>query len=352
MRARRGCAEGGIGVSPSEQSETVRDRCLFRTTSETKRLVVFADIGQIAPAVLLPALADVVALRRDVRLVAVYLVRPVAGMLRLFATRGARRMQVLLGSGRWERALDAVAADPVAAIAGRGIPVRWLPSGDPNAPSVLASLREEFVGSCGLNLYCMHRFRLPLLAALGRTINYHNGALPGMRGVRASNWSIYLGHSHSGYAFHEMSEALDDGRILIEGEVELVRGESPADLELRKALEAVARLPALVDAIASDAVGREQTGVVGYFSRADWLRICRVDEPGSLDEGEWFRRIEAFLKVETVIEGRHVQVTGIRRARPGTRPGFMTSDGQWLQVTAIAFWPAWASRLGLAGGSH
>jgi len=111
-----------------------------------------------------------------------------------------------------------------------------------------------------------YRFQLPLLAALGRTINYHNGVLPGMRGVRASNWSIYLGHSHSGYAFHEMSEALDDGRILI--------------------------------------------------------------------------------------EGRHVQVTGIRRTRPGTRPGFMTSDGQWLQVTAIAFWPAWVSRLGLAGGSH
>lgn len=328
-------------MSPSGHPEAGIDRCLFRTTPETKRLVVFADVGQVAPAVLLPALADVVALRRDVRLVAVYLVRPVAGRLRRFATRGARRVQVLLGSGRWERALDAVAADPVAAVADRGIPVRMLPSGDPNASSVVAELGAEFGATHGLNLYCMHRFRLPLLAALGRTINYHNGALPGMRGVRASNWSIYLGHSHSGYAFHEMSEALDDGRILIEGEVECVRGESPADLELRKALAAAARLPALVDAIACDAAGQAQSGPARYFSRGDWQRMCRVEDPGSLEAEEWLRRIEAFLKVETVIGGRCVEVTGVRRARPGMRPGFATADGEWLQVTAFSFWPTW-----------
>ncbi len=305
-------------------------------------LAVFADINQVAPAVLLPALTALLADREDLRVEVVYLVGPPERTLRRHMRRCGRFLQVLLGSGKWERSLAVTAADSLAGLAQRGVPVRVLPDGDPNAPEVRASLRDEFGVACGLNLYCMRRFEPPLLSVLRRTVNYHNGTLPGMRGLRASNWSIYLGHSCSGYAFHVMTEEFDGGRILAQGEVPVVRGETPADLEFRKAKDAADRLGELVDALVSGASGKPQQGMAGYFSRAKWLELSRVSDPSNLTVEEWRRRLDAFLYVDAWVEGRWLRVTAVRRGRRSRPPGFATADGEWLQISAIAFWPTWA----------
>lgn len=52
-------------------------------------------------------------------------------------------------------------------------------------------------------------------------INIHHGMLPRYRGMLPNFWQMYYGEERAGITVHEMSEKLDDGRIIIPEEVEI-----------------------------------------------------------------------------------------------------------------------------------
>lgn len=307
------------------------------------RLAIFADPHDLAARILLPPLLAAVANRPDMECVAL-LVTPTSPAwrrhLRWHGARAARRVQAALGSGRWDRGLDVPPLHAASLAARHGIACRPMPGGDPNHADVLGYLGRECRADLALNIYCRRLFRKELLGLFDMTVNYHNGALPRFRGLRASNWSLYLGQSASGCAFHVMDASLDAGNVLWTGEVPVAEGDVAADLEARKAYAASRQLPDLLAAMARREPGRPQAGVACLHDRAAWELAVRVPDPMSLSHAEWQRRLRAFLRVETWLEGAWRPVTGVARGR---RPGclaFRTADGQWLSVTGLDFWPA------------
>jgi hypothetical protein len=306
------------------------------------RLAVFTDPRDLAARILLPGLLEALAGRTDIRCVALLATVAPGGWrsrLGMWQDRATRCMQVALGSGRWERGLDVPPLDLPRLAVRYGIPLMPLPAGDPNHETVRAYLAHDREANLALNLYCRRLFRQELLDGFDMAVNYHNGRLPAFRGLRASNWSLYLGHAHSGYAFHRMDAGLDKGPILHMGEVAVEGSDTAGDLETRKALEARRHLPDVLDALVRRAPGFTQTGIACNHDRMALELATHVENPSSLNREEWLRRLHAFLRIRTLLEGKWHAVTGLA---PGRRPGcltFLSADGHWLSVTGIDFWP-------------
>ncbi len=310
-----------------------------------RRLVVFADPCQAAPAVLLPALLETVVQRTDVELAALLLSRPPRVWLQRRIALANRVAQGTLGTGRLDAAARILAGDVLRSTRQYGLPIVVLPGGNPNHRSVLALMRDRSPAQFGVNLYCMRRFEPALLDCFDQCVNYHNGRLPQQRGLRASNWSLYQGEPQSGFTFHRMDTAFDDGAVMLEGEVPVLDRDTPGDLEVRKASAAAARLPLLLDAMLRGDTGQPQDGAASYRSAADYEHIRRVPDPSSLTADEWLRRLKGFVRIETHLDGGWVAVTGliVGPARRGL--GFLTADRQWMRITSIDFLPTWMQRL-------
>lgn len=308
------------------------------------RIVIFADLRQLAPRILLPALLEAAGGHGGVRVEAVYALTDDTGYWSRQRTRWARRLQSILGTGH---------PLPVAALrnplrAGRGdrVPCRALPDGDANHPGVTGHLRPASQRRLGVNLYCTQRFGEPLLDCFEGMVNYHNGRLPAMRGLRASNWSIYRGERRSGYAFHWMDTGFDTGNIVAQDSVPVGTDDTPLTLELRKAQSARSQLPDLLAAMVRRDPGTPQTGAGRNFSRAHWEETVQVEDPGSLPAVEWQKRLRAFLRVWTRVDGQWLGVTAVTQCTRPMGPGFRTADGSWLRVTAVDFWPVRLAAVG------
>jgi methionyl-tRNA formyltransferase len=307
------------------------------------RLVLFFDPRHLAARILLPALLEAVAGREDMECVALLVSesgRGVCSVLRWWLDKAVRLLQVAMGSGHWERALAVGPVDLPSLAQKYGIETRWIPAGDPNHPKILAYLRREPHPNLAVNLYCTRRFREKLLKCFDIVANYHNGSLPEFRGLRATNWSIYMGRPVSGFAFHRMDEGLDTGRILCSGEVPVYDWETPADLELRKAMEARCWLPLLLGALARGDVGCPHLGMGCNHDKQAHELMTRVPDPTALSRREWESRLRAFLRINALLGGRWWPVTGVASSRSGGRLAFRSADGEWLRVTGIDFWPA------------
>lgn len=307
------------------------------------RLVIVTDPRHVAARVLLPALVEALRARADMRCTGVVVPRLQPHARRVMAwrrERWRRRLQVALGSGRWDGALDVapLAVDKVATAL--AAPLCEIDDGDPNADDVLRWLDTQARGTVAINLVCVKPFRAPLLSRFEMVVNYHNGRLPRFRGLRASNWSIYAGETHSGFCFHRMDGGIDSGGVIAAGDVPVLDGDTPADLELRKARAAAVLLPDVVDALCRRDSGTSQSAMAGSHNRHAFELATRVADPTSLSRAEWQRRLRAFLRVSTCLEGRWWAVTSLAACAPGTRRAFRTADGEWLQVRCADFWPA------------
>lgn len=316
--------------------------------SDLNRLVVFADPRDLAARILLPPLFQAVSDRPDMECVALLVADAPSEWhrtLRWRRDRAVRRLQVALGGGRWDPGMEIPPLDVRRLAARHGFPVRRLPAGDPNHPDVIRYLAHDLKADLAMNVYCRRVFRRELLDCFDMTVNYHNGSLPRFRGLRASNWSIYLERPGSGYSFHRMDAGLDTGNVLLTGEVPVMGGDTAADLEARKALEASRGLPDLLDAMVKRESGRPQAGIACSHDRQAWQLATEVADPASLSHEEWRRRLGAFLRIFTWLEGAWWPVTGLAPGRKEGGLSFLSADGQWLSVTGLDFWPTCWMRL-------
>ncbi|MBP1625888.1 MAG: formyl transferase domain protein [Holophagaceae bacterium] len=315
----------------------------------TTRLVIFADLENVASRVLVPQLLRCLQGRSDVVCVGI-VTTDYAGygeaLRHHWIARGKRRLQWALGSGCLERSLR-VRPLPIERLAKAcGAAALVAPGGDPNHFSLIEQLQQGLNAEVAINFYCKKRFRETLLASFAMTVNYHNGLLPRFRGLRASNWSIYVDELASGFTFHRMDAGMDTGGILLEGRVPMLHLETPADLELRKAEAASRELPRILDALVRRAPGRRQVGMGGEHTLQDFIRVTQVEDPSALSREEWVRRLRAFLRIRTRIAGHWLNITGLAPASKPGALGFRTCDGHWLRVVSTDFWPVWITRAG------
>lgn len=308
------------------------------------RLVIFTDPRDTAARILLPHLLDRIAERPQWTCVAVVTSAPDEagrGAWRRPAELARRNLQIALGSGRRERAL-AVPPLSLSRLAKRhGFAILAAPEGNPNNQGLLQHLRESLAANLAFNIYCKSLFRAPLLDSFAMTVNYHNGELPRYRGLRASNWSIYDEQPHSSFTFHCMDSGMDTGNILCSEAVPIVADDTPGDLELRKAEKARDSLPLVLDAMQRRDFGHRQQGIGCEHTRPAYLLATCIEDPGALSHAEWNRRLRAFLRIRTLIDGKWYPVTRLALASGPGQFTFRSADGYWLKISALDFWPTW-----------
>lgn len=200
-----------------------------------------------------------------------------------------------------------------------------------NHPQLIARLRDELRPTIALSLYCLQRLSPELLGVFEHAVNYHNGLLPGFRGLKATAWSRYRGEQETGFTFHRMVPRLDAGPVLLQEARPIRADRKTADLDLAKATAAAARIPRVLRAVVDGDPGTPQSAGGRYFSMRDYLAVTRIPDTSVLSSAELARRLTAFDRLEMRIAGAWHEVTGVRQlpqsAGTGARLGFRTSDG-------------------------
>jgi methionyl-tRNA formyltransferase len=191
-------------------------------------------------------------------------------------------------------------------------------------------------------------FSRDLLNAFEAVVNAHSGILPDYCGVAATEWSVYRGERTTGYAFHYMTELVDGGPVLADGEV-AVDGRTVEALEYEKALMAADQLEMVLRSVIRGERGAPQEGKRMYFGPEASRLIRTIEIPSDTTWKELQRRLAAFGTLWIRLDRKLMEVSRLRRLRdsrnlPGART-FFTADG--IPVTAIRFGylPLWLYRL-------
>jgi methionyl-tRNA formyltransferase len=87
-------------------------------------------------------------------------------------------------------------------------------------------------------------------------INIHNGKLPKYRGMLPNFWQMYNNEKNVGITIHEINPKIDDGRIILQKEVEILPGETLDSLIKRTKREGAHLM--------IEAISRLKTGNVQY----------------------------------------------------------------------------------------
>jgi methionyl-tRNA formyltransferase len=303
------------------------------------RIVVFSSWRAGVPAVLVPALRNAVAERDDFELAAICLpsAPPRTGPARFLIDR------LYAWLNRKRRPFRTVTPiEPRQWSRRHGVPVLYPDEGDFNAPAFAAKLQALFSPTILFSVYCLQKLGPSLLQAFPQTVNYHNGALPAYRGLRATGWSVYNGEARSGFTFHRMTAELDAGNVLVSGSVPIAPGDMAADVEAAKAGAAAARLPELLDLLAAEAPGEPQNGEARYYAQSDFDLITRIAKPSSLSRDELLLRLRAFRALDLQLGGKWYNVDVLEDVASngqGKTLAFRTADGAWMAPTSIRSLP-------------
>jgi methionyl-tRNA formyltransferase len=150
-------------------------------------------------------------------------------LLRLYGVPGFAK---LLGLQAWKRL---AAALRLSRLSGKGHSLRDVAEansipyhkiGNPNATenfNVIASHNPDVL----ISVACPFILKRPLLELPGNVaINIHHAPLPRYRGMMPTFWQMYHGEESAGITIHTMVEKIDEGDILYQQPVPIVRGES------------------------------------------------------------------------------------------------------------------------------
>lgn len=131
-------------------------------------------------------------------------------------------------------------------------------------------------------------------------INYHDALLPRYAGIHATSWALLGGEKKHGITWHVMEEKLDTGKILVQKEVEVVKGETAVSLNIKCFQAAVEGFYELIDSIvANNVIVRPQNiSERSYYGKwkkparggiIDWSNDCEeiIHLVNALDFGDY-----------------------------------------------------------------
>ena len=297
------------------------------------RLLLVGDSGSILSIELARAAAALIRRRDDVELVGVCdTARGRSGRGRAAPELAAAVVKPLFGTPHPLRR---------AILLARGLPGPVIrPEGaDPNAPEFLARLARSERPDAALWLGSVTLAGPPLLASLGRSVNYHNGTLPDLRGLHATAWSVHDASETSGFAFHVMDEGVDTGPVLVAGQVPVPPTATTAEVEQAKTAAAIAALPALLDMLVRGEVGTPQRGAGSRHGSGDLRAAMVIGEAAALTRDELERRLRAFGHLWITLPAGTLPVTAVRPSRSEGPLTFSTADGELLAAHRLRFLP-------------
>lgn len=301
------------------------------------RAVIFSDIPMAAPLVLIKATLNAIACRDDIKVVAVC-VPAEQVRFRAHWERLVRKVPLKINPGDlqaparrrgtlWIRDLGHCARQHRFALISP-------PDGNINDPQFIDRLCREFRPTMALSYYCMQKFGEALLGIFIHAVNYHNGLLPAYRGLNATAWSVYNGEERSGFAFHRMTNRIDQGPVLLDGEIPVVPGINAIDLDHDKAAAAAIVIPRVLQMIVAGDAGRPQGGVGSYYTKRRRESLTSIGDPSALSSDELSNRLRAFEKLLLNIDGRWHKVKHLRPIEAGGAgrypASFRTTDGVTL----------------------
>jgi methionyl-tRNA formyltransferase len=170
--------------------------------------------------------------------------------------------------------------------------IAHLASRDPQSPEVLAA-----VSSCRPDLlvsaYNLRLLRPQLLELFPRgAINFHNGPLPGYRGLNVYSWAIANGEREHGVSWHVVDGGIDSGPVLGQKSFPLTPDDTPLSLG-RKGFAAGKEL---LRKVFLPFVAGELRPVAQDAARARTYRRGEVPEGGRLDFRWPFDRLERLVR--------------------------------------------------------
>ena len=110
------------------------------------------------------------------------------------------------------------------------------------------------------------------------TFNLHYSLLPKYRGTNPVNWAIINGENETGITFHEVSQDLDAGRIIIQESCNIENQDSLIKLLSKLNIVALKAFKNLVSQILSEKIEfKQQETTKQYFSKRKFDQKCELD---------------------------------------------------------------------------
>jgi len=238
-------------------------------------------------------------------------------------------------------------ASDIRAIARRG-GIRYItpPERDINHPDFVRFLAQELKPGLALSLGSGQIFGADLLAVFDAAINCHYGLLPDRRGWKTTAWSLYEGSPLSGFTYHYMTTGVDEGPVLVTGEIPTARHPLKR-LHYETGKLAAAALGNVVEKARRGDPGAPQMGPGVYHTQRDYERIVTIADPGALAWSEIEHRLRSFGEIRLPVGGRMCSVTRVRRTGAERIDGSQleTADGVRFAATEVHGFPIWAHRL-------
>jgi methionyl-tRNA formyltransferase len=217
-----------------------------------------------------------------------------------------------------------------------GVKIIVPPERNINHPDFIAYLRDELKPNLALSFGCSQIFSKELIGVFDICINNHNAILPDYRGWGTTEWSVYHGEEETGYTYHYLTEAIDEGPILDQGTVP-IENHPILRLQYEKTRLAAQRMEKVIRAAAEGNPGTPQEGDSRYYRKRDLDAMTRIDEPSSIEWAELQHRLRSFGRLRLRLNGKQYVVTKLVRVKPGTtrKYTFVTADG--ITVAVVRF---------------
>lgn len=192
-----------------------------------------------------------------------------------------------------------------------GVPALNKIGGDINAPEFVKELknRANIILSCSNYQILKSDF----IESFDYCVNYHNSLLPKYRGVGATPLSVYNGERKTGFTFHKLSVGVDEGNILIQGEVSIDKNKSGAEHEWNKTIAAAQKIDKLLNMIKSREQGQLQQGSASYYSMKDFKQAYQINNLENWN----FEQIEKIIKAFGGVLIKNKFVTKVKKSNKG-----------------------------------
>lgn len=211
-----------------------------------------------------------------------------------------------------------------------------------NSQEFVNFLKDSVRPTIGISAGCLQIFKKPIIDIFEVLVNYHNGLVPKYRGVATTRWSCYFNEEFTGYTYHLINEAIDDGNILVQDAIPATDYMPFHELEYIKTIHASRHLEQVIEMMVNRSRGREQEGLPSYFSVKDYEGITTIDNPPQLTFDEIDKRLRVFGPLRINISGKYYPVTKIKKldvSRHCPKKCFMTKDNIVLKPTRYLYLP-------------
>jgi folate-dependent phosphoribosylglycinamide formyltransferase PurN len=309
------------------------------------RLVIFCDANLFSPRLLLEEIFRISNLRKDIEICGVVDTArqdSPGKMIRIFQFLGIN-LAAKVFNPEIDFPIKTTSTINIYDICRKyGTKVTIPPGRNINSQEFVNFLKETVRPTIGISVACLQIFKKPIIEIFEVLVNYHTGLVPKYRGVATTRWSCYFNEEITGYTYHIINEAIDDGNILVQDAIPVASYKHFYELEYIKTIHAIRHLEQVIEMMVDRSRGRKQEGLPAYFSRKDFEAVTTIENPSQLTFDEIDKRLKNFGPLRINIGGRYYPVTKFKKLegyKHCPKGCFMTCDNVVLKSSRFLYLP-------------